>query len=57
MGIFEVMHLNAQGMKNYCELYGDNILKVCETQTPSRLLTSGQTLETITSQYITSCCV
>lgn len=45
MGIFETMHLNATGMQDYCERYGDNILNVCETQKPRRL--SGSTLETV----------
>ena len=46
MGIFETMHLNAAGIKDYCELYGGNILTVCKTQEPSRAL-SGETLETV----------
>ncbi len=46
MGVFETMHLNATGMQNYCQLYGDNILTVCSTQEPPRPL-SGPTLETI----------
>lgn len=40
------MHLNADGIKNYCQLYGDNIVTVCKTQEPPRLL-SGDTLETV----------
>ena len=40
------MHLNAKGMQEYCELYGDNILTVCKTQEPPRPL-SGATLETV----------
>jgi len=46
MGIFETMHLNAAGIKNYCDLYGDNILTVCKTQTPPRPL-DGATLKTV----------
>lgn len=46
MGVFETMHLNATGMNNYCQLYGDNILTVCKTQEPARAL-SGPTLETV----------
>ena len=46
MGVFETMHLNAAGMNNYCQLYGDNILTVCKTQEPARPL-SGPTLDTI----------
>lgn len=46
MGIFETMHLNATGMQDYCERYGDNILTVCRTQEPPRPL-SGTTLETV----------
>lgn len=47
MGPFEVMHLNAQGIKEYCELYGENIVHVCETQSPTHPL-SGPTLDNIT---------
>lgn len=46
MGIFETMHLNATGVKDYCQRYGDNILTVCKTQEPPRSL-SGATLEAI----------
>ena len=46
MGIFETMHLNATGMRDYCERYGDNILTVCHTQEPPRPL-SGTTLDTV----------
>lgn len=46
MGIFETMHLNATGVQDYCERYGDNILTVCKTQEPPRPL-KGSTLETI----------
>lgn len=45
MGPFEVMHLNAQGMQNYCELYGENITNVCSTQSPRSL--TGDTLEVV----------
>ncbi|XP_065829798.1 lambda-crystallin-like [Oscarella lobularis] len=46
MGIFETMHLNADGMKDYCERYGANIKTVCETQSPARDL-SGRTLSVV----------
>jgi hypothetical protein len=46
MGVFETMHLNATGIQDYCEQYGDNILTVCKTQEPPRPL-SGPTLETV----------
>lgn len=46
MGVFETMHLNAPGINKYCQFYGDNILRVCETQEPPRAL-SGPTLETV----------
>lgn len=46
MGVFETMHLNATGMQEYCQLYGDNIVTVCRTQEPPRPL-SGTTLETV----------
>ena len=38
MGPFETMHLNANGMEDYCKRYGANIVTVCETQTPPRPL-------------------
>lgn len=46
MGVFETMHLNATGMQEYCQLYGENIVTVCDTQKPSRPL-SGSTLEAV----------
>ncbi len=46
MGIFETMHLNATGMQDYCERYGENIHTVCKTQEPPRPL-KGSTLETV----------
>ncbi len=46
MGIFETMHLNAAGIKNYCDLYGGNILTVCKTQEPPRAL-SGEALDSV----------
>lgn len=46
MGVFETMHLNATGMQDYCQRYGENILAVCKTQEPARPL-SGPTLETV----------
>ena len=45
MGPFEVMHLNAQGMQNYCELYGENITNICSAQSPRSL--TGDTLEVV----------
>lgn len=51
MGPFEVMHLNSQGIKEYCDFYGDNIVQVCETQTPTHPL-SGSTLETIRGKLV-----
>ena len=58
MGPFEVMHLNATGMQQYCELYGENITRVCETQAPAHSL-SGPTLETIRGQlgFVVMCAV
>ena len=46
MGIFETMHLNATGIQDYCQRYGDNILTVCKTQEPAYPL-NGPTLETV----------
>ena len=46
MGPFEVMHLNANGIREYCELYGENIKRVCDTQTPACSL-DGTTLDTV----------
>ena len=46
MGPFETMHLNANGMEDYCKRYGANIVTVCETQTPPRPL-DGSTLDTV----------
>ena len=46
MGPFETMHLNATGIKDYCQRYGANIVTVCETQVPPRPL-SGPTLDII----------
>lgn len=40
------MHLNAAGMQDYCQRYGENIFNVCQTQEPPRPL-SGSTLDTI----------
>lgn len=45
MGPFEVMHLNANGVKQYCDLYGRNIEEVCKTQDVRSL--SGETLDSI----------
>ena len=47
MGPFETMHLNATGINEYCERYGDNIVTVCETQTQPRPL-NGPTLSVVT---------
>ncbi len=46
MGPFEVMHLNANGIREYCELYGKNIAQVCDTQTPTRSF-NGPTLDIV----------
>ena len=46
MGPFETMHLNANGIEDYCKRYGANIQTVCETQTPPRPL-DGPVLETV----------
>lgn len=46
MGPFETMHLNAAGMRDYCERYGDNIVRVCETQAVPRPLV-GNTLDVV----------
>ena len=43
MGPFETMHLNANGIKDYCEKYGENIVRVCESQGAPRPL-AGDTL-------------
>ena len=37
MGPFETIHLNAAGVGDYCQLYGSNIVTVCETQASSDL--------------------
>ena len=46
MGPFETMHLNADGVEDYCKKYGANILDVCKSQSPSRPL-SGSTLDVV----------
>ena len=46
MGPFETMHLNANGIEDYCKRYGDNIVTVCETQTPPRPL-NGSVLDSV----------
>ena len=38
MGPFETMHLNATGMQDYCQKYGENIVNVCESQGSPRPL-------------------
>ena len=50
LGPFEVMHLNANGVKQYCDLYGRNIEEVCETQNVRSL--SGETLDSIQSKLM-----
>ena len=40
------MHLNADGVEDYCKKYGANILNICESQSPSQTL-SGSTLDVI----------
>ena len=40
------MHLNASGMRDYCQRYGENIVRVCETEAPPRPLAGG-TLEAV----------
>lgn len=44
LGPFETMHLNANGIRDYCERYGENIEKVCKEQGGPRSL-SGDTLD------------
>ncbi len=46
MGPFETMHLNANGIHDYCQRYAANIVTVCETQTPPRRF-EGPTLDTL----------
>ena len=46
MGPFETMHLNADGIKDYCMKYGANIHAVCNSQCSSRPL-SGLTLDVV----------
>lgn len=46
MGPFETMHLNATGIGDYCQRYGDNIVTVCETQARPHPL-NGPTLSTV----------
>lgn len=46
MGPFETMHLNANGIEDYCKRYGANIVTVCETQSPPRPL-DGPVLDSI----------
>ena len=45
MGPFEIMHLNANGVVDHAVVYGPNITRICESQTPARDLLSGSTLE------------
>jgi L-gulonate 3-dehydrogenase len=51
MGVFETMHINADGMEDYCKRYGANITEVCKSQTPPRAL-GGDTLATINDAMI-----
>jgi len=51
LGIFETMHLNAAGIQDYCQRYGDNILTVCKEQEPPRPL-SGPVLEAINKAMV-----
>jgi L-gulonate 3-dehydrogenase len=44
IGPFETIHLNANGIEDYCKRYGENIVKICEEQGKPRPL-SGKTLE------------
>eukprot|EP00731_Ephydatia_muelleri_P032089 Em0023g596a len=48
MGPFETIHLNANGVEDYCHRYGANITTVCESEAPPRPL-SGPTLETLSA--------
>ena len=45
MGPFEIMHLNANGVVDHAVVYGPNITRICESQTPARDLLSGHTLD------------
>ena len=45
MGPFEIMHLNANGVVDHAAVYGPNITRICESQTPARDLLSGPTLD------------
>ena len=36
MGPFDVMHTNANGVEDYCKLYGAGIARVCRDQVPVR---------------------
>ena len=46
MGPFATMHLNANGIEDYCQRYGANIVTVCNTQLPAREL-NGSTLDVV----------
>eukprot|EP00112_Aurelia_sp_Birch-Aquarium-sp1_P023394 Seg696.1 transcript_id=Seg696.1/GoldUCD/mRNA.D3Y31 product=Lambda-crystallin protein_id=Seg696.1/GoldUCD/D3Y31 len=46
MGPFETIHLNAAGVKDYCERYGSNIEKICTEEGGPRPL-KGETAEKI----------
>lgn len=48
MGPFETIHLNANGIEDYCHRYGANITTVCESEVPPRQL-AGPTLETLSA--------
>jgi len=46
IGLFETMHLNADGVKDYCKKCDANVLNICESQSASWSL-SGSTLDVI----------
>lgn len=48
MGPFETIHLNANGVEDYCHRYGANITTVCESEVPPRSL-AGPTLEALST--------
>jgi L-gulonate 3-dehydrogenase len=51
MGLFETMHINGDGMEDYCKRYGANITTVCESESPARAL-SGETLTVINDAMV-----
>ncbi|XP_022785467.1 lambda-crystallin-like [Stylophora pistillata] len=50
IGPFETMHLNANGIRDYCERYGENIVRVCEEEGGPRKL-AGATLDKIEKAF------